>query len=267
MTTVTGRPARKARATPGRPARPSAQDRFAQRVSAKRRRMGKLLGTLLLLAVLGAGAWWALWRSDWLLVEKVVVTGTEARWHQPVLAAAAVDLAQPMVQVDTSAAAAAVAELSIVREVDVVRSWPATITVKVTSREPVLGVRQGPDRVALVDDEGVTIETVAQVPDDVPLVVASGSSGATAEAYRAAWAVLSTLPPALSAQVGAVTISSAELVTLELGARTVVWGGPQEGALKAEVAEALLATDAEVIDVSAPRSPVTRGTVQPPVTE
>ena len=66
----------------------------------------------------------------------------------------------------------------------------------------------------------------------------------------------------IAAEVTDVTVSSADLVTLELGPRTVVWGGVGEASLKTEMATALLATDAKLIDVSAPRSPITRGTIE-----
>lgn len=240
----------------------TAQERFDRRVSARRRRTWKLVGVVMLLAALAAGAWWVLWRSDWLLVEKVAVTGVEERWTDEILAAADISLSQPMVEVDVSGASTSVAELAVVRDVDVVRSWPNTVTIEVAPREPVLAVRQGSGRVALVDYEGVTIEVTSTAPEGVPVVVTKGRAGATAEAYQAAWGVLSTLPVAISGEVTEVQVSSADLVTLELGPRTVVWGGPAESELKGEVAVALLATDAELIDVSAPRSPVTRGAVE-----
>lgn len=247
-----------------RPRRPSgsAQDRFDKRVSAKRRRTWKLVAVLALLGALAAGAWWVLWRSDWFLVEKVVVVGAQERWNEEILRAASVEKSIPMVEVDTSSASASIADVSIVRDVEVVRSWPSTVTIKVTPREPVLAVREAKNRLALVDAEGVTTEVVAKAPDGVPVVTTKGSGGANADAYRAAWGVLSTLPAEITAEVTDVTVSSADLVTLELGPRTVVWGGVGEASLKAEVAAALLATDAKLIDVSAPRSPITRGTIE-----
>jgi hypothetical protein len=49
------------------------------------------------------------------------------------------------------------------------------------------------------------------------------------------------------------------MVTLQLGAVTVVWGGGSEPELKVKVMTALLRhRHAGTIDVSAPRTPVTR---------
>lgn len=236
----------------------TAQERFDRRIRARRRRYWGLAGVLALVLALGAGLWWALWRSDLLLVERVVVTGVEERWQEQVLDAAAVPMSQPMVEVDVAAATGRVGELPVVREVRVVRSWPTTITIEVTPRVPVLAAVQPDRRVALVDEEGVTIETVATAPEGLPTVRAAGESGSSAEAYRAAWQVMAALPSGLAPQVTAATVSSADLVTLALGERTVVWGGPEEAELKASVVEALLGSGATYIDVSAPRSPVTR---------
>lgn len=236
----------------------SAQERFERRLGARRRRTWKLFGVLVLLAAVGAGAWWTLWRSDWLLVQDVVVSGTEERWRAEVIAAADIALSQPMVQVDTGAAESAVSEVSIVREVNVTRSWPHTMTINVTPREPVLGAREGSE-VALVDADGATIETVATPPEGLPVVVTRGAAGSSPEAYRAAYAVLAALPEAIATQATQIEVSGSHMITLTLGERTLVWGGPEELELKAEVAQALLGTDATRIDVSAPRTPVTEG--------
>lgn len=239
-------------------ARSSAQERFDRRVGARRRRTWNLLGVLALLVALGAGGWWVLWRSDWLLVEQVVVTGTEERWHGQVIEAAAIPLSQPMVEVDADAAEAAVREVPIVGDAQVTRSWPHTMTIAVTAREPVLAARQGAG-FDLVDVDGARIETVTAAPDGLPVVVAQGPGGATAEAYQAASAVLAVVPEPLAAQTTEIQVSGSHMITFILGERTLVWGGPEEPELKAEVAQALLATDATTIDVSAPRTPVTEG--------
>lgn len=245
----------------------SAQERFERRLSAKRRRSWKLAAVLALLGALAAGIWWVLWRSDWLLVEQVVVTGTEPRWHGQILDAAAIPLSQPMVEVETGPAEQAVREVPIVRDVAVVHSWPRTVTVKVEPRVPVLGIRQSSGHVMLVDADGVSIETVSRLPEAVPEVVARGAAGSTAAAYRAAWGVVDALPAAITDDVTTVTVSSAELVTLTLGEQTLVWGGPEDAELKAEVAQALLAAGALRVDVSAPHTPVTEGSILPPEDE
>lgn len=266
MTTSSTRPRPVRSGSRGHVSVGSAQERFEQRLSAKRRRMWKLVGALIVIGALATGGWWVLWRSDWLLVEKVVVTGSQARWEPEILAAADIAMNQPLVQVDSSATEESIREVTIVRDVQVVHSWPSTVTIRVTPREPVLAVAQGAGRFELVDADGVVIETAAQAPDSVHLVSAEGGS-ADREAYVAAWGVLSALPQSIAEQVTATSVTSAERVTLRLGERTVVWGSPQESELKARVAQALLAAGALRIDVSAPHSPVTQGTVLPPEAE
>lgn len=236
----------------------SAQDRFDRRIRARRRRSWWLAGSVVLLGAVLAAGWWALWRSDWFLVEDVVVTGVEERWKDPVLQAAAVPMSQPLVEVDTDRAASDVRSVGIVGDVRIVRSWPTTITVEVAAREAVLAAQRPDGGIAVVDADGVTIEVVETAPAALPVVRSVGETGASPEAYRAAWGVMSALPGELLEQVTVATVSSADLVTLELGERTVVWGGPEEAELKASVVEALLDSDAGYVDVSAPRSPVTR---------
>ena len=257
----TGR-SRGARSRTG-PGGSSAQERFEKRLSARRRRTWKLVAAIVLLAGLAVGGWWVLWRSDWLLVEEVVVTGVEPRWEEQIRAAADLTLGEPLVQVKSSVTEQAVREVPIVADVHVVHSWPSAVTIKVTSREPVLAVQTSSQGLAVVDADGVVIETVAEAPASLPLVRAVGADAVTQQAYRAAGSVLSSLPRSISRQITSTTLTSAELVTFELGERTLTWGGPEDAELKAEVAQVLLATDALRIDVSAPRSPVTEGTVAP----
>jgi cell division protein FtsQ len=256
--TVSGRRPRTRASTPAQPGRGSAQERFERHLRARHRRGWRLAGAVALLGLVALGLWWVLWRSDWALVERVEVTGAEPRWHAEILAAADIPMSEPMVEVDVTAAAARVADVPIVLEVEVVRSWPSTVALRVTEREPVLAVRRPSGDLTLVDQEGVGLEVVDVPPDGVPVVHTSGPAAATEDAYRAAWAVLSALPEGIAAQVTTATVSSADLVTLELTDRTVVWGGPEDSELKGEVVQALLATEATHIDVSAPRSPVTR---------
>ena len=236
----------------------SAQDRFDRRIRARRRRSWWLAGSVVVLAAVLVAGWWALWRSDWFLVEDVVVTGVEDRWKDSVLQAAAIPMSQPLVEVDADRAASDVRSVGIVDDVRIVRSWPSTITVEVSAREAVLAAQRPDGGIAVVDDDGVTIEVVETVPEALPVVRSVGEDGASPVAYRAAWRVMSALPGGLLDQVTVASVSSADLVTLELGERTVVWGGPEEAELKASVVEALLQSDAVYVDVSAPRNPVTR---------
>ena len=78
------------------------------------------------------------------------------------------------------------------------------------------------------------------------------------EGIRAAISILQLLSPERRAQVSGVTVTSADLVTLQLGQVSVVWGGIADGPKKLAVLEALLRTNPAVVDVSAPDTPITR---------
>jgi cell division protein FtsQ len=79
------------------------------------------------------------------------------------------------------------------------------------------------------------------------------------DSLLAAITVLEVLSPSQRARVSNVTVSGANLVTLKLRAVTVVWGGASEPELKVKVMTALLRLKGvHTIDVSAPRTPVTR---------
>jgi hypothetical protein len=72
-------------------------------------------------------------------------------------------------------------------------------------------------------------------------------------------AVLQALSPAQRRKVTKVTVLGPNMITLKLGAVTVVWGGASEPGLKVKVMTVLLRQNqVGTIDVSAPRTPVIR---------
>ena len=126
------------------------------------RRLGprrlRLIVVLALAAVLlGTAAVWLLYGSQWLRVEKVSVSGTKVLTPEQVREAAGVPVGGPLISVDTDAIEARLrSKLPRIDAVDVVRSWPHGIGLKVTERSPVLVVKKGGNFVE-VDDEGVQI--------------------------------------------------------------------------------------------------------------
>ena len=86
--------------------------------------------------LLASGGIWALYGSSWLRVEQVTTTGTDVLTPAEVEAAAAVPIGAPMVSVDTDAIADRLRQkLPRIDSVDVVRSWPHGIGLKVTERK------------------------------------------------------------------------------------------------------------------------------------
>ncbi|MFF3738497.1 cell division protein FtsQ/DivIB [Streptomyces sp. NPDC002566] len=232
------------------------------------RRLRTIIIIAAALVLLGAGAVWALYGSRWLRVERVSVVGTQVLTPDQVREAAAVPVGSPLVSVDTGAIEARLrAELPRIDSVDVVRSWPHEIGLKVTERKPVLLVRKGRNFVE-VDDDGVRFATVSQAPAGVPLLkleaFSSGSAAASlrrfgeARLVREAVRAAGALPAAVARDARLVKVRSYDDISLDLsGGRTVAWGSAEKGAAKARTLTALMkaAPDARHFDVSVPTAP------------
>ncbi|MFD7631081.1 cell division protein FtsQ/DivIB [Streptomyces sp. NPDC059851] len=219
-------------------------------------------------ALLTAGVCWVLYGSSWLRVEKVTTSGTQVLTPEQVLAAAAVPVGAPLVNVDTDEIGQRVRKrLPRVDSVDVVRAWPRGIGLKVTERKPVLLVKKDANYVE-VDASGVRFDTVAKAPDGVPLLelnVAQSPSGRRFDEerlLREAVGVAGDLPEVVSRQTVQVKVGSYDSIVLELtGRRTVVWGSGEQGEAKGRALTALLkaAPTAAHFDVSVPTAPAVSG--------
>ncbi len=234
------------------------------------------LRTIIVLAVvlvlLGAGSVWLLYGSKWLRVEQVSVSGTLVLTPAEVRAAADVPVGAPMISVDTDAIEARLRrKLPRIDAVDVVRSWPHGIGLKVTERTPVLIVQKG-GKFVEVDDEGVRFAMVSEAPKGVPALELtpsrSGSAAASlrrfgeARLVREAVRVADAVPAAVAREVRTVKVRSYDDISLELrDDRTVDWGSGENGAAKARTLTALMkaAPDAGHFDVSVPTAPASSG--------
>ncbi|MEU3411466.1 MULTISPECIES: cell division protein FtsQ/DivIB [unclassified Streptomyces] len=237
---------------------------------------GRRLRTIVILAVvvvlLGAGGAWVLYGSQWLRVRHVSVSGTLVLTPAQVREAADAPVGAPMASVDTDAIAARIRrKLPRVDTVDVVRSWPRGIDLKVSERTPVLLIRKGRNFVE-VDDEGVRFATVPQAPKGVPGLELSASRkgpGAaslrrfgTGRLVRAAVRVAGDLPDSVARTARTVRVRSYDAVSVELGdGRTVAWGSDEHGRAKARALTALMkaAPGARYFDVTVPTAPASSG--------
>ncbi|NUK05012.1 FtsQ-type POTRA domain-containing protein [Streptomyces lunaelactis] len=244
---------------------PPRQGRPARRLRLPGRRALLIAGAVI---VLLAGGIWTLYGSEWLRVERVTTTGTEVLTPGEVEAAAAVPIKTPLISVDTDAIEARLRhKLPRIDSVDVVRSWPHGIGLRVTERKPVLLIEKGAKFIE-VDAKGVRFATVDKAPKAVPLLELAvdqspslrrfGADRLLVEAVR----VRGELPGKVAADTRTVTVRSYDFITLELSRdRTVVWGSPEEGEAKARALTALMkaAPKARHFDVSAPTAPAASG--------
>ncbi|MFE5888720.1 cell division protein FtsQ/DivIB [Streptomyces sp. NPDC002285] len=236
------------------------------------RRLRTMIILLVVLVLLGAGSVWLLYGSTWLRVERVSVSGTRVLTPAQVLEAADVPVGKPLISVDTDAIEARLRrKLPRIDVVDVVRSWPHGIGVKVAERTPVLIVQKD-GKFVEVDKEGVRFATVSVEPKGVPaleLTVSQSSSAAAslrrfgeARLMREAVRVADALPDAVARGTQVVKVRSYDDISLVLsGGTTVAWGSGEKGAAKARTLTALMkaSPDARYFDVSVPTAPASSG--------
>ncbi|MEV5436375.1 FtsQ-type POTRA domain-containing protein [Streptomyces sp. NPDC052682] len=237
-----------------------------------RRRLRRLVLLALTLVFVGIPALWLLYGSSWLRVERASVSGTRVLTEAQVRRAAEVPLGKPLISVDTDAIESRLLrKLPRIDAVEVVRSWPHGIDLKVTERTPVLLIQKGRKFVE-VDDEGVRFATVSDAPKGVPTlklrVSRSGSAAASlrrfgqARLVREAVRVARAVPAAVAQRTRTVKVRSYDAISLELSdGRTVDWGSGEQGASKARTLTALMkaAPGARHFDVSVPTAPASSG--------
>lgn len=239
-----------------------------------RRARALLVAAVLLVLIAGASVW-ALYGSSWLRAERVSVSGTRVLTGAQVREAAEVPLGEPLISVDIEAIESRLLrKLPRIDSVEVIRSWPHGIGLKVSERTPVLIVEAAGNsgKYVEVDAKGVRFATVSRAPEGVPLleltVSRSGSSAAGLRRFgedrlvREAVRVAGAIPAAVARQTLAVKVRSYDSISLELsGDRTVAWGSAEKGRAKARALTALMkaAPDAGHFDVSVPTAPASSG--------
>ncbi|MFI9821332.1 cell division protein FtsQ/DivIB [Streptomyces sp. NPDC052013] len=237
-----------------------------------RRHLRVIVVLAIVLAFTGSGAFWLLYGSDLVRAEKVSVSGTRILTPEQVREAADVPLGEPLISVDTDAIASRVSrKLPRIDTVDVDRSWPHGIVLKVTERTPVLLVQKG-GKFIEVDEEGVRFATVSRAPKGVPTleltVSRTGSAAAGLRRFgedrlvREAVRVARAVPDSVARTTRSVKVRSYDDISLELkDGRTVAWGSSEKGAAKGRTLTALMkaAPHARHFDVSVPTAPASSG--------
>ena len=235
-------------------------------VGRRRRRSLFVLGGALT-ALLGLVA--VLYFSPLLPVRHIEVTGndllTDVRTNELLG-----DLyGEPMPQVGTGDVRQRLEEESAVAEVSAHLELPATLHVEIIEHLPVAEVHEDDD-VMLYNAYGEVIRDFAgaeqlEAGDYATVLIDSEAALQDDAIFDAIVAVLGELPEEARGQLESAAAESIDSVQLELAdGRTIVWGSEEDGAEKAAVLQAILAsedeafTEAEVIDISTPTTPVTR---------
>lgn len=232
-----------------------------RRGAGRRRTLQRVALGLMVVTLLGAGAWLVLF-SPYLTARGVEVTGAGAAGESRVARAAEVAPRTPLARVDTDALQRRVEAIPAVRHAEVSRSWPHTLRVEVTPRTPVAVVERAGELQSL-DAEGVVFGSPAGAekrPADLPLV--QPAEGAGREAVVEAAGVVAALPGDVSGRTRTVEVGSVDEITLVLASgRRVVWGSAEQSGTKAEVLAVMLPQlprDVDEIDVSVPGRLTTR---------
>jgi cell division protein FtsQ len=223
---------------------------------------------LIAVVLAGAAAVWIVYGSPYLRTERVSVSGMRVLTAGQVREAADVPVGSPLISVDTDAIEARLlGKLPRIDSVDVVRSWPHGIDLKVTERTPVLIVEKGANFIE-VDAGGVRFATVPDAPKGVPVLELAVSQRAVLRRFpadrlvREAVRIAGDIPGAVARDTRTVKVRSYDAVSLELeGGRTVEWGSSEKGRAKARTLLALMKADpgARRFDVSAPTAPASSG--------
>lgn len=255
-----------------RQVKPRTHQKFRARAAEVRARPWRIVAVLALVAALVGGVVFLFAWSSAFAVEEITTAGAEGEVAELAQANAGVPIGRPMARVDTVAVEERVLADLRVASVDVGRSWPSTLTLELTLRQPALAVRQSGLRgVLLADAQGVVYDTTDEAPEDLPTV--SAPEGDLDPAHlQAALALPGALPAAVARQADDLRLDAAGRLEFTVGSVTVKWGDGTSAELKGRVLEGLLAQEgidpsAEVdpvagpieIDLSTPSTPVVTG--------
>lgn len=207
----------------------------------------RILLVLTSVILIGGGGIWLLYGSAWLRVEEVRTSGTRILKPAEVEAVATVPINAPLISVDTEAIEQRLRQkLPRIDSVDVIRSWPNTIGLKVTERKPALLIKKGAKFIE-VDAGGVRFATVEKAPKGVPLLELTADQPSVARRFpdarltAGAVRVRDELPDEVARDTRVLKVRSYDSISLELsGGRTVMWGSAQDGRAKARALTALM---------------------------
>ena len=191
---------------------------------------------LVALAVVGAlaGGWW-LYRSPLLSVREVNVEGNSVLSAELLRQVADME-GQSILRSDVAGASERLLALPLVKEAQIKREWPASVSITIVERTP-WGVWDAGGKRFVVDDEGVVLDLPA--PKGAPVILQSDAPRPLVPGDRVdsgAVAVASELVPTAERTLGR------RVVALEFsqasGLTAVLNGGPERPRLRATFGDA-----------------------------
>lgn len=230
--------------------------------SEKRRRRGRWWLAVAIVAAILVGAWF-ITRTPILDVDRITVQGAVVTTTDDIVTASGLRTGEPLLEVDSSKAAARIKELPYIATAKVSREWDGLVTIEVTERVPVaLAVTS--DGVPMVVDQSGRVLAPHVAEDGIGVVlmgVEAGPVGTTIDGVSGALEVASLLSPGMRTRVASISTAPDGSLTLALSPQgTVVLGPPNDLAAKVEALRIVMAQvdqrDLASINVVNPTTPV-----------
>ncbi len=253
--TTTVAPRQKPAAAPKGPGRSErravrAEARRFTRASRRRRlTVASAFGVVVLLvAVLAVAVF-----SPILALRTIRVEGTSAIQASTVQDALSGQLGTPLALLDDARMRSELSHIILIRSYVTEIVPPNTLVVRIVERKAIGALRTG-TTYEQVDPAGVVLAT-SGTPAGLP-VIEIGKSGVNSAGFAAAVKVLLAMPASVLTQVGSISATTLDNVSLTLtqGKQTVIWGSAAQSNLKAAALATLLKKCAgqPVLNVTAP---------------
>ena len=144
---------------------PRIQSRRIDVMRAKGRRRLRLLLLIIAVLSLGVGGYF-LSKSSLFDVDEIVIEGVSTELEREVREAADINKGKPLLEVNSSSSSKRIEAIPWVREARISRSWGGTITIRVSTREPVAAFLSEEGWV-VVDIEGRVLDKEDELPYDL----------------------------------------------------------------------------------------------------
>ncbi len=144
---------------------PRIQSRRIDVMRAKGRRRLRLLLLIIAVLSLGIGGYF-LSKSSLFDVDEIVIEGVSTELEGEVRKAADINKGKPLLEVNSSSSSKRIEAIPWVREARISRSWGGTITIRVSTREPVAAFLTEEGWV-VVDIEGRVLDKEDELPYDL----------------------------------------------------------------------------------------------------